>query len=280
MKSRIDHVVVYEQGAQVERLAEVALNEGIHMLVFHDLHTAIDPSRIRLTGKGGFTVLGISTDTTPTPWAGPKRNARAHASETLRNSPASRTFNTPKQDVLFDREEQLLLQNQDFKVKDTGVDLQRLMEATAFYSALPSASTKDAPTSTAASPTIRSEIAAVDAAMQHPCPPCAPPPRWKSGACGCASQSEGALVFQLLDATGRLDAELQRSRARRRRPNATGMPSHGDPKHRRGVEDVSLTVATGSPSQNRTKPELQPWYIDGSAGKRPTHAGAPRPTHG
>ena len=34
--------------------------------------------------------------------------------------------------IAFDREEQLLLQNQDFKVKDTGVDLQRLIEATAF----------------------------------------------------------------------------------------------------------------------------------------------------
>ena len=58
--SRIDHVVVYEQGAQVERVAEVTLNEGIHMLVFGGLHTGIDPSRIRLTGQGGFTVLDIS----------------------------------------------------------------------------------------------------------------------------------------------------------------------------------------------------------------------------
>ena len=38
-------------------------------------------------------------------------------------------------------------------------------------------------------------------------------------------------------------------------------------------EDVSLTVATGSPSQNRTKPELQPWYIDGSAGGTVQHTG-------
>ena len=35
--------------------------------------------------------------------------------------------------MLFDREEQLLLQNQDFKIKDTGVDLDRLMQATAFF---------------------------------------------------------------------------------------------------------------------------------------------------
>ena len=32
-------------------------------------------------------------------------------------------------------------------------------------------------------------------------------------------------------------------------------------------EDVTLTIATGTPSQNRTKPNLQPWYIDGTQGR-------------
>ncbi|MDA0946129.1 MAG: DUF4140 domain-containing protein, partial [Bacteroidetes bacterium] len=58
--SHIDHVVVYEQGAQVERIAQANLRQGTNVLVFEDLHTAIDPSRIRLTGRGNFTVLGIS----------------------------------------------------------------------------------------------------------------------------------------------------------------------------------------------------------------------------
>ena len=58
--SHIDHVVVYEQGAQVERLADVSLDAGTNMLVFTDLNTAIDPSKIRLSGRGDFTVLGMS----------------------------------------------------------------------------------------------------------------------------------------------------------------------------------------------------------------------------
>ena len=32
-------------------------------------------------------------------------------------------------------------------------------------------------------------------------------------------------------------------------------------------EDITLTVATGTPSKNRTKPNLQPWYIDGTQGR-------------
>ena len=44
----------------VERLAEVSLKEGTNVLVFNQLHTGIDPSKIRLSGKGDFTVLGMS----------------------------------------------------------------------------------------------------------------------------------------------------------------------------------------------------------------------------
>jgi len=60
VESAIDHVVVYEQGAQVERLAKVSLQRGTNVLVFTDLNTAIDPSKVRLSGRGDFTVLGIS----------------------------------------------------------------------------------------------------------------------------------------------------------------------------------------------------------------------------
>ena len=86
VKSHIDHVVVYEQGAQVERLAEVTLNQGTNMIVFHDLSTAIDPSKVRLSGRGDFTVLGIShryhTDTL----GGADSNEERMRLSTLRNA--------------------------------------------------------------------------------------------------------------------------------------------------------------------------------------------------
>ncbi|MEC7693962.1 MAG: DUF4140 domain-containing protein, partial [Bacteroidota bacterium] len=135
VQSHIDHVVVYEQGAQVERLARVTLDQGTNMIVFHDLSTAIDPSKVRLSGRGDFTVLGIShryhTDTL----GGADSNEERVRLSNLRNALNKDIQHAQTRRVLFDREEQLLLQNQDFKVKDTGVDLQRLMEATAFFEA-------------------------------------------------------------------------------------------------------------------------------------------------
>ena len=120
VKSTIDHVVVYEQGAQVERLANVTLRKGINVLVFTDLNTAIDPSKVRLSGRGEFTVLGIShryhTDTL----GGADSNEERTRMMDLRTKLSRDIQVAQARRVLFDREEQLLLQNQDFKVKDTG----------------------------------------------------------------------------------------------------------------------------------------------------------------
>ena len=60
VETTIDHVVVYQQGAQVERIAEVDLASGLSTVVFEGLNTAIDPAQIRLTGNGPFQVLSIS----------------------------------------------------------------------------------------------------------------------------------------------------------------------------------------------------------------------------
>jgi hypothetical protein len=133
VESAIDHVVVYEQGAQVERLSKVTLKSGTNVLVFTDLNTSIDPSKVRLSGRGDFTVLGIShryhTDTL----GGADSHVERMRMTDLRNKLTRDVQYAQARRVLFDREEQLLLQNQDFKVKDTGVDLDRLMQATAFF---------------------------------------------------------------------------------------------------------------------------------------------------
>ena len=271
--SRIDHVVVYEQGAQVERVAEVALNEGIHMLVFGGLHTGIDPSRIRLTGQGGFTVLDIShryhTDTL----GGAEAPQERQRLQTLRNRLHRDIQEAQTRRTLFDREEQLLLQNQDFTVKDTGVDLQRLMEATAFYSARFQAIHEGRADIDRSIANHQEEIAAVDAAMQQ-----LPTLRTATSLevlvrVEVPRQTEGALAFsywmQQAGWTPSYNVRVQDvDDPMRLECQAMVTQNTGE-----AWEDVSLTVATGSPSQNRTKPELQPWYIDGSAGGTVQHTG-------
>ena len=56
----IDHVMVYQQGAQVERISTVELAAGHTTVTFSRLNTGIDPAQLRLTGDGEFQVLSIS----------------------------------------------------------------------------------------------------------------------------------------------------------------------------------------------------------------------------
>ena len=261
--SHIDHVVVYEQGAQVERLADVSLDAGTNVLVFTDLNTAIDPSKIRLSGRGDFTVLGMShryhTDTLGGADSNEERvrlsNLRIQLNKDIQHAQTRRT--------LFDREEQLLLQNQDFKVKDTGVDLQRLMEA-AFRSALSNHQEgreridRDIASLQAG--------AALDLAMQT-LPTCARRRRSKSPCAWMPMWPRKVGSCSLLDATSRLDPRYNVRVKDVDDPMTLECQALVHQTTGERWEDITLTVATGTPSKNRTKPNLQPWYIDGTQGR-------------
>ena len=124
--TQIDHVVVYQQGAQIERVAEVDLASGLSTVVFQGLNTAIDPAKISLTGNGPFQVLSIThryhTDTLSGAGTAEERNRL----QIERNELQKQINQLNTQNVIFDREEQLLLNNQGFTVKYSGVDLERL----------------------------------------------------------------------------------------------------------------------------------------------------------
>jgi hypothetical protein len=267
VESAIDHVVVYEQGAQVERLATVSLRAGINVLVFTDLNTAIDPSKVRLSGRGDFTVLGIShryhTDTLG---GADSHDERMRMTE-LRNRLTRDIQYAQARRVLFDREEQLLLQNQDFKVKDTGVDLDRLMQATAFFEERFQLIQEGRATIDREVASLQAEIVALDLAMQQ-----LPTLRTATSLevlvrVESTKSTQGELVFSYwMQKAGWTPSYNVRVKdiddAMRLECQAMVHQTTGE-----RWEDVTLTVATGTPSQNRTKPNLQPWYIDGSQGR-------------
>jgi hypothetical protein len=267
VESAIDHVVVYEQGAQIERLAPVSLRAGINVLVFTDLNTAIDPSKIRLSGRGDFTVLGIShryhTDTLG---GADSHEDRMRMTE-LRNKLTRDIQYAQARRVLFDREEQLLLQNQDFKVKDTGVDLDRLMQATAFFQERFQLIQEGRAAIDREVASHQAEIVALDLAMQQ-----LPTLRTATSLevlvrVESAKSTQGELVFSYwMQQAGWTPSYNVRVKdiddPMRLECQAMVHQTTGE-----RWEDVTLTVATGTPSQNRTKPNLQPWYIDGSQGR-------------
>ena len=267
VESAIDHVVVYEQGAQIERLAPVSLRAGINVLVFTDLNTAIDPSKVRLSGRGDFTVLGIShryhTDTLG---GADSHDERLRMTE-LRNKLMRDIQYAQARRVLFDREEQLLLQNQDFKVKDTGVDLDRLMQATAFFQERFQLIQEGRAAIDHEVASYQAEIVALDLAMQQ-----LPTLRTATSLevlvrVESAKSTQGELVFSYwMQQAGWTPSYNVRVKdvddPMRLECQAMVHQTTGE-----RWEDVTLTVATGTPSQNRTKPNLQPWYIDGSQGR-------------
>ena len=132
VRHAIDHVTVYRQGAQIKRTATSVVPEGTATLVFPGLPTSIDPSEVRITGTGDFTILSVThryhTDTL----SGAESQAERERLQLERNS----LYHDMQQEqhwyTILDKEEQLLASHTQFTVKDSGVDLTRLIDATRF----------------------------------------------------------------------------------------------------------------------------------------------------
>lgn len=264
----IDHVVVYQQGAQVERIAEVELAAGLSTVVFEDLNTAIDPAQIRLTGNGPFQVLSIThryqTDTLSGASSADQRNAF----QVQRNDLQKRINELNTQNVIFDREEQLLLNNQGFTVKDSGVDLERLIRASEFFRERFEAIQTGRLNLGKEIAQIQEEMYAIDRDMGA-----LPPLTLETSLevivnVEASRAAEGKLLLsywmnnagwnpsynaRVSDITEPLKLEYQ----------AMVYQNTGE-----SWEDVGLSIATGTPSKNRSKPQLQPWSLDGAAAQQ------------
>ncbi len=264
LESVIDHVVVYQQGAQVERVADFSHNTGRSSLVFKDLSTSIDPAQLRVTGNGRFTVLSIShryhTDTISGVASAEERNAL----QIQRNEKVKEVNRLNARRVIYDREENLLLNNQSFTVKDSGVDLARLMEADAFFRERFTAVLEGRQAIDLAIEELNEEMGQIDAQMR------ALPPLQ-------TSTSLEVLVNIDAESAGKGKLLLSYWMA-----NAGWTPSYNarveeitDPLkleyqamvHQSTGEDwenVGMSIATGTPSKNRSKPTLQPKVLDGA----------------
>jgi hypothetical protein len=67
VNSAIDAVMVYPQGADVSRIADVELVQGEHQLILENLPGSIDPQSIRVAGEGGSGVEIASVDSKTVP---------------------------------------------------------------------------------------------------------------------------------------------------------------------------------------------------------------------
>ena len=264
LPTSIDHVVVYQQGAQVERVAPVAIPVGASTLVFSALHTGIDPSQLRVTGSGDFKVLSIThryhTDTLIGGGSAEERRQL----QLLRNDLQHNITAIQTRQIIFDREEQLLLNNQGFSVKDSGVDLDRLMRASVFYRERFAAIHQGRQD-------LNQEIMGVQAQMSELDLEMASLPLLRTETflelvirveAETATKGELLLSYWMQNAgwnpsyNARVEAITDPLRLEYQ---AMVFQNTGE-----DWGNVGLSIATGTPSKNRSKPQLQPWMLDGT----------------
>jgi len=59
IKSKVDHVTVFLQGAQVYRSSAVNLSAGTTKIIFDNLEAGIDPKSLQASGNGNFIILDV-----------------------------------------------------------------------------------------------------------------------------------------------------------------------------------------------------------------------------
>ncbi len=261
VRHSIDHVTVYRQGAQIKRTANTVVPAGTATLVFPSLPTAIDPSQVRITGTGEFTILSVThryhTDTL----SGAESQAERERLQKERND----LYHDMQQEqhwyTILDKEEQLLASHTQFTVKDSGVDLSRLIDATKFMRSRRIELLQERQAIDQRIGDMQASLTKLDLAI------------------GALPQLRTETHLEMLIHT---EADAQTSGTISFgywMQNAGWDPAYNarvesvaDPLklesialvHQQTGEDwkrVNLSVSTGTPNRNRSKPNLTPWFL-------------------
>lgn len=261
VRHAIDHVTVYRQGAQIKRTTTTVIPSGTATLIFPDLPTSIDPSEVRITGTGEFTILSVThryhTDTL----SGAESQAERERLQIERNA----LYHDMQQEqhwyTILDKEEQLLSAHNQFTVKDSGVDLARLIDATTFMRQRRIELLQERKAIDQRIGDLQASMTKIDQAMAA-----LPPLRTETHLemlihTEAKAQTSGAISFGYWMQNAGWDPAY----------NAR-VESVADPLklesialvHQRTGEDwdrVNLSVSTGTPNRNRSKPHLSPWFL-------------------
>ena len=271
VRHSIDHVTVYRQGAQIKRTANTVVPGGTSTLVFPDLPTAIDPSQVRITGTGDFTILSVThryhTDTL----SGAESQAERERLQKERNDLYHKMQQEQHWYTILDKEEQLLASHTQFTVKDSGVDLARLVDATKFMRARRIELLQERQAIDQRIGDMQANLIKLDLAMGA-----LPPLRTETHLemlihTEAAAQTSGTISFGYwMQSAGWDPAYNARVESV---TDPLKLESIALVKQQTGEDwdRVNLSVSTGTPNRNRSKPNLTPWFLHAN---HQGHAGA------
>lgn len=131
--SKIENVTVFFSGAEIERVGELSLNKGKHVLLIDNLPEMINPQSIQVEGLKNLTILSVKHELA--------------FDNTLRSNPEVLTIeeNIKSLSIKIKRlnneinvlktEEEILLNNSNLSNKDKAITTEELAKAAEFYRA-------------------------------------------------------------------------------------------------------------------------------------------------
>lgn len=131
VNSKLNHVTVFFQGAQLERTASVTLKKGTYEIILSDLENNIDNNSIQVRGKGDYIIKSFFTRRNflqEVDYSDEIRTLEKNAQELYLKVEELQI----ERDVLQD-EQNLIINNQRIAGQDNGVDISQLKETALFY---------------------------------------------------------------------------------------------------------------------------------------------------
>jgi hypothetical protein len=128
--SKIERVIVFLHGAQVERTAQVAIPNGTSTIFFKDLSPEIDEQSIQVKGVGSFTILSVNRQS--------NYLNEQKVTEDIQKLEDRITDLKDEQEIqqnniqILIKEEQMLASNQSIGNGGAGLDLNKLKQALEF----------------------------------------------------------------------------------------------------------------------------------------------------
>lgn len=129
--TKINDVTVFIDGAQVNRSGKTNLSDGSQQVIFKNLPTVINPMSVQVTGKGNFTILSVQyqinylkeQEITP-------RIKQLNDSLEILNERLTQESNNL---YVYNSEESLILANKNIGGANSGVSMTALKEAADYY---------------------------------------------------------------------------------------------------------------------------------------------------
>jgi uncharacterized protein (TIGR02231 family) len=258
VSSKIQHVTVFRQKAQITSTARTQLDAGKTTLIFDNIPADVDPQSIQVSGKGDVIILAVKhvadylTGKEKSPLA-----RKLEDSLTFYNSELV-LLNSQK-DVLS-KEQQMIMANQNITSQQTGLTVERLQQMADFFrNRLTDIGSRIIKTDQALQKTnmsigrIRNQLAEINNRGNRPL-----------GQILVTVQAKGFVNMDvelnyMVEQAGWSPVYDLRAKDTK---SPVLLAYKANVAQRTGIDwkEVMLTLSTGNPSQGGTKPELSPEY--------------------